>query len=63
MEMFRFANNEYLYALAIIPMLLLVFVLTRLHRRRALAKFGQKEIVDQLMPNVSKNRPFIKFFV
>ncbi|MCW0482240.1 vWA domain-containing protein [Gaoshiqia sediminis] len=63
MEMFRFAHTEYLYALAIIPVLILLFALTRMGRKRALEKFGQKEIVNQLMPNVSKYRPVVKFLI
>ncbi|MGQ7868775.1 vWA domain-containing protein [Sunxiuqinia sp. sy24] len=63
MEMFRFAQIEYLYALAIIPVLILLFVITRRSRRKALERFGQKETVSQLMPNVSKSRPVIKFII
>ena len=63
MEMFRFAHIEYLYALVIIPVLILLFILTRINRNKALAAFGQKEIMEQLMPNVSKRRPVIKFIV
>ncbi len=63
MEMFRFAHIEYLYALAIIPVLILLFILTRINRNKALAAFGQKDIMEQLMPNVSKRRPIIKFII
>lgn len=61
--MFRFAHSEYLYGLLIIPILSLLFFLIRLQRKKALAEFGQKEIVDQLMPNASKNRPVVKFII
>ncbi|WP_372775069.1 VWA domain-containing protein [Mangrovibacterium sp.] len=59
--MFRFAHIEYLYGLIIIPILIMLFVIIRIQRKRALAQFGQKELIDQLMPNVSSNRPVIKF--
>ena len=61
--MFRFAHIEYLYALVIIPILIVLFTVIRLQRRKALSRFGQKEIVDQLMPNVSNSRPVIKFIL
>lgn len=63
MEMFRFAHTEFLYALIIIPVLIVLFALTRISRKKALERFGQKDIVDQLMPNVSKVRPVIKFII
>ncbi|WP_321346285.1 VWA domain-containing protein [uncultured Draconibacterium sp.] len=61
MEMFRFANIEYLWGLLIIPLLAVFFVWSRISRRRALKKFGQQEILGQLMPYSSGNRPVVKF--
>lgn len=63
MEMFRFGNIEYLWGLLIIPLLVLFFMLSRISRRRALRKFGQQEILQQLMPYSSKNRPVVKFII
>lgn len=63
MEMFRFGNIEYLWGLLIIPLLTLFFIWSRIARRKALQKFGHKEIISQLMPFSSKNRPFFKFMV
>jgi len=63
MEMFRFGNSEYLYALSIIPVLIVLFVIIRIRRRKALAKFAKREILGELMPNASKSRPVIKFIV
>ena len=63
MEMFRFAHIEYLYALAIIPVLILLFGITRRRRRKALERFGHIETVSQLMPNVSSSRPVLKFII
>lgn len=63
MEIFRFAHIEYLYALAIVPILFMFFIYTRIRRKKALARFGEKEIVEQLMPNASNSRPVIKFLV
>jgi Ca-activated chloride channel homolog len=61
--MFRIANPEYLYALLVIPALIAFFLYSRIQRRKALALFGQKEIMSVLMPNVSSTRPVLKFIV
>ena len=61
--MFRIANPDYLYALLLIPALIVFFWYSRIQRRKALAQFGQKEIISFLMPNVSSARPVIKFIV
>lgn len=61
MEMFRFGNIEYLWGLLIIPFLMLIFIWSRVARKRALKKFGNQEILGQLMPFSSKNRPVFKF--
>ncbi|MDD4191717.1 MAG: VWA domain-containing protein [Mangrovibacterium sp.] len=63
MEMFRFANSEYLYGLLIIPVLIILFMLIRISRKKALAKFAKKEILSELMPDASKTRPVVRFFI
>lgn len=59
--MFKFGHPEYLYLLIIIPVLALLYILSVIYKKRALKKFGDLEIIEQLMPYVSKNRPLIKF--
>ncbi|HLN73878.1 MAG: vWA domain-containing protein [Methylococcaceae bacterium] len=61
--MFRFANPEYLYALLLIPALMIFYWYSRIKRRKAMAKFGQREILSVLMPDASNARPFIKYFL
>ncbi|MBV5312858.1 MAG: VWA domain-containing protein [Prolixibacteraceae bacterium] len=61
--MFRIANPEYLYALLVIPVLIAFFWYSRIQRRKALAMFGQKDILSVLMPNVSNGRPILKFII
>lgn len=58
--MFSFANPEYLYLLLLIPVLIIVHLLARRIRRRDLKRFGQLEILDKQMPDVSKYKPGIK---
>ena len=59
--MFRFGNPEYLYLLLIIPVLILLFGLAQYYKKKALAKFGDMSVIEQLMPFVSKSRPVLKF--
>ena len=61
--MFRFEDSIYLYLLAVIPMLaLLRFMMTR-SRKKRLRKFGDPLLVKQLMPDVSRWRPAVKFWL
>ncbi|MBS3807288.1 MAG: VWA domain-containing protein [Bacteroidales bacterium] len=59
--MFRFGNSEYLYALVIIPILVILFVAYMYRRKRALKRFGDIPVISQLMPYVSRVRPVLKF--
>lgn len=61
--MFRFANPEFFWGLLIVPVLTLLFVWSRILRRRALKRFGQEEILKTLMPSVSRSRPLLKFIL
>ena len=63
MEMFRFGNSEFLWVLLIIPVLALIYTWSRFARKRALKRFGKKEILRVLMPFSSKSRPVFKFIV
>lgn len=60
--MFRFAHPEYLFLLLLIPMLIGVFIYTSIQKRRNIVKFGNPNLMAQLMPNVSLIRPQFKFY-
>ncbi|HEX8022439.1 VWA domain-containing protein [Mucilaginibacter sp.] len=59
--MLRFANTEFLWGLLAIPLLLFIFLRVNWWKRKAIASLGNKEIVLQMMPQVSFSRPWIKF--
>lgn len=61
--MFRFEDPIYLWALLVIPVLLLIRLAGWRRRRSKLRKFGDPELVRQSMPNVSKFRPTVKFWL
>ena len=58
--MFRFANSEYLYLLAIIPLLMVALAFVAHRRKRLLARFGNSEIVRELIPDFSQGRLRLK---
>ncbi|MDR2840665.1 MAG: VWA domain-containing protein [Paludibacter sp.] len=59
--MFRFAHPEFLFLLLIIPLLVIIFVLATIKKRQNLIKFGNLDLLTELMPNVSSFRPKLKF--
>lgn len=61
--MFRFENPAFLYLLIIIPAFILIRLLGIRKRKRKLKKFGDIELVKQLMPDVSYSRRALKFWL
>lgn len=61
--MFRFENPEYLWLLVIIPLLAVVRFLSWRQRKKKLNKFGEPELLRQLMPDISHFRPTVKFWL
>ncbi len=61
--MFRFANPQYLYLLFIVVVIWGVFLYGEYKRRKNLNKFGLSSVIEPLMPEVSKYRPGLKFFL
>ena len=61
--MFRFEDPIYLYLLAVIPLLMVIRFLMVRQQKKRLRKFGDMELVRQLMPDVSRLRPAVKFWL
>lgn len=61
--MFQFAHTEYLYALIILPILGLVFLIALAQKRKAIKEFGDAELVKGLAPEMSKAKPWLKFIL
>ncbi|MBQ8066024.1 MAG: VWA domain-containing protein [Prevotella sp.] len=61
--MFRFEDPIYLYALAVIPLLAVIRLLMVSQQKRRLRRFGDKELMRQLTPDVSRWRPLVKFYL
>ena len=60
MNLFRFANPEFLYLLLLLPAILLIWILNGYRRRRAMARLGEAELVEKLIPDMSGIRPSLK---
>lgn len=61
--MFRFESPIYLYLLLLIPLLVIFRFVAIRGRRKKLRKFGDIDLLKQLMPNVSAFRPEVKFWL
>ena len=61
--MFRFENPLYLWLLLVVPLLALIRFWGWRQRRRKLRKFGDPALLKELMPDVSKYRPTVKFWL
>lgn len=61
--MLRFEDPIYLWLLWLIPVLALVRLVMWRQRKAKLRKFGDPALVKQLMPDVSKFRPSVKFWL
>ena len=59
--MLRFEDPIYLWMLLIIPILVLVRFIVWQKRKHNLRKFGDSSLLKEMMPDVSKYRPTIKF--
>ncbi|MBR8534852.1 VWA domain-containing protein [Carboxylicivirga sediminis] len=61
--MFRFEHPDALYLLLLIPALAFIHLYLAKRRRKALEEFGNVELLNDLMPNVSFKRPTVKFYI
>jgi Ca-activated chloride channel family protein len=59
--MLRFAHSHFLWALLLVPLFIVVFMIIRRWKKKALAAFGDRAIIGLIMPEVSFSRPTLKF--
>jgi Ca-activated chloride channel homolog len=58
--MFQFSHIEFLYFLLIIPIIIVFFLLSGVRKKKLLKDFGDPVLMQELMPEYSKNRPVVK---
>jgi Ca-activated chloride channel homolog len=63
MQLFRFANPDFLYLLLLLPAMVLLYILNFFRRKRALSRLGDQLLINRLMPEVSVIRPALKFTI
>ena len=63
MQLFRFANPDFLYLLLLLPVLVLLWVFNNIRRKRAFKRLGEQNLVKKLMPELSEIRPGLKFLL
>ncbi len=61
--MFRFANQDILWLLWVVPVLAAAYYFYTKRKRRQLTEFGDPELMEALMPNASRIRPTVKFSI
>ena len=61
--MFRFEDPTYLYLLILLPVLIAIRMLGLRKRKKQLAKFGDPALLKHLMPDVSRTRREVKFWL
>lgn len=61
--MIRFADPSYLYLLSLIPLLAIIRIFVARNQRHKIRRLGDVELIRQLIPGVSKWRPFFKFIL
>lgn len=61
--MFRFEEPTYLYLLLLLPLLAAFYLYSNYRKRKAIRRFGDPMLMAQLMPDVSKYRPDVKFWL
>lgn len=63
MGLFRFANPHYLYLLAALPLLAVLFLYAARNRRKRLERFSESKLLHELAPAVSTRRVRNKFIL
>ncbi len=58
--MITFAYPKLLYLLFLLPLIALLFIWSRISRRKKLRRYGRPEVIENLMPEVSKYMPWVK---
>ncbi len=61
--MFRFAHPDFLYLLFILPALIVFYIYAMAQKKKAIKKYGNPELLAELMPEVSRGRQRLKFWL
>lgn len=62
-NMIRFAHPHFLYALALVPLLAMLYLWSRRIRKKSLQRFGNPVLMQQLSPASAKRKAGLKFML
>ncbi len=60
MNLFQFKNPEYFWLLLLIPLFILLYIGAKYFRKKALKRFGDENLIDNLVPDYSRYRILFK---
>jgi Ca-activated chloride channel family protein len=63
MQLFRFANPDFLYLLLLLPVMIVLWIINEIRKRRAIQRLGDSSLVKKLLPELSRFRPSLKFIL
>jgi Ca-activated chloride channel family protein len=63
MQLFRFANPDFLYLLLMLPVMIVLWIVNEIRKRRAIQKLGDSSLIKKLLPELSRVRPSLKFIL
>lgn len=61
--MFRFANPDYLFLLALLPVLIAFYIYAIIRKKKAIKSLGNPVLISQLMPDESLKRQHLKYWL
>ncbi|RXF67355.1 vWA domain-containing protein [Arcticibacter tournemirensis] len=61
--MLRFEHIEFLWGLALVPVLIILFFRVSRWKKKARARLGDPDVIKQIMPEVSFSKPWLKFVI
>jgi Ca-activated chloride channel family protein len=61
--MFKFQHTEYLWALALIPLVIIIFISSVISRKKRLKKLGDYPLIMAMMPDISRGKQTVKFIL
>ncbi|WP_440431418.1 vWA domain-containing protein [Prevotella sp.] len=61
--MFKFADPSYLWLIVAVALLVVLRFYNLLKRRRLMSRLGDKQLLAAMMPDVSRGRPTVKFWL
>ncbi|MEP7263793.1 MAG: VWA domain-containing protein [Bacteroidota bacterium] len=63
MNLFRFAHPVMIYLYILIPVFVILYIIMKRWKKKALNRFGDASVIHRLFPDVSVSRPGIKFIL